>query len=218
MPSVTWMYRIRSCLMRSTMPGLYRRPIRPSSLCRTSLTSASFALLPITRHSVKCVSPSCTPTTGRWTSLRRPPLPCVCLARSHSTWQTLTSSRKTRTWPRTWRERIVKTARTAVLSLDLRFADVSVGLRTSNLARSETHHHVSVRRLPIAIRLPFCLSSCSGWPMWCSPVFQWWDLQSYWADWLLMCVWRKLGWSNMWWWGPAFHTVSVIAMVCPHWF
>ena len=134
MPSATWMYRIRSYLMRLTMLGLYRMPIRLSSLCRTSLTSASFALPLITRHSMKCASPSCTPTTGRWTSLHRPPSPCVLAPPSCTGAQTSTSSLKTRIWPRTWRERIVKTAGTAVLSLDLRFADVSVGLRTSNLA------------------------------------------------------------------------------------
>ena len=57
------------------------------------------------------------------------------------------------------------------------------------------------------LTVPFVLPllSYSGWPLWCCPMCQWWDLQSYWSDWLLMCMCRKLGWIDMrqWAWDPS---------------
>ena len=122
---VTWTCRIKSWLVPSTRLIVYRRPIRPSSPCRTSLTSVSFALLLIKQNSVKCESLYCTPTTQIQISLHRLPSACVWVVRSGSPAQTLTPSRKTRTWPRTWRERIAKTVWTIARSHAPRFAGVS---------------------------------------------------------------------------------------------
>ena len=38
-----------------------------------------------------------------------------------------------------------------------------------------------------------------------------WDLQSYWFYRILMCMWRKLGWTNMWQWviDPYIYTANV---------
>ena len=60
----------------------------------------------------------------------------------------------------------------------------------------------------------------SGWPLWCSPMCQWWDLQSYWSDWLLMCMSRKLGRSNMQWWDylclSLFYLTAVATCLDPN--
>ena len=192
--------------------GSYQKQIYPTSLCRIWPTSASFVQQAITQHSIKYEYPCCTPTTRRQASQRKSPSPCVFCRCSGSTWQTLAPSRKTPTTPRTWRER---TAKTVWITAHLRDPlSVDVSIAEGGSARTCS----SGVNVPLwySYTLSDSLSLHSGWPLWCSPMCQWWYLQSYWSDWLLMCLWWKLGWNSVWRWDSYFICNTVLVLLkCP---